>query len=131
MTNVDGTALGLTSGFAEELSVNPTGCTAQFVRDMDADGTLDCDPIVDADVPNDITVDLATVATTANSGDSATDFFPGGTIGSVSGVQLPYDGAPVDNGVCSQKGLAHYDSDGAAGAKLILCNGTNWTNVDD
>lgn len=36
--------------------------------------------LVDADVPNDITVDLATTAATANSGDSATAFFSSGTI---------------------------------------------------
>lgn len=34
----------------------------------------------DAQVPNNITVDLATAATTANAGDSATDFFSAGTI---------------------------------------------------
>jgi hypothetical protein len=36
--------------------------------------------LVDADIPNDITVDLATTATTANAGDSATAFFSAGTI---------------------------------------------------
>lgn len=42
-----------------------------------------CSAIVDADVPNTITIDLATLATTAttaNAGDSATAFFPAGTI---------------------------------------------------
>lgn len=36
--------------------------------------------LTDADVPNSITVDLATAATTANAGDSATAFFAAGTI---------------------------------------------------
>jgi hypothetical protein len=36
--------------------------------------------LVDADVPNDITVDLASTATVASSGDSATGFFPSGEI---------------------------------------------------
>jgi len=36
--------------------------------------------VTDAQVPNTITVDLATVAATANAGDSATAFFSGGTI---------------------------------------------------
>lgn len=36
--------------------------------------------LVDADVPDDITVDLAAVATVANSGDSATAFFSSGEI---------------------------------------------------
>lgn len=36
--------------------------------------------VTDGQVPNTITVDLATVATTANAGDSATSFFPSGTI---------------------------------------------------
>ncbi len=36
--------------------------------------------LVDADIPNTITVDLATTATTANSGDSATAFFSSGTV---------------------------------------------------
>jgi hypothetical protein len=36
--------------------------------------------VTDAQVPNTITVDLATTATTANAGDSATSFFPSGTI---------------------------------------------------
>lgn len=43
---------------------------------------------VDADIPNNITVDLAalaTTATTANAGDSATGFFPTGTLESARG----------------------------------------------
>ena len=45
----------------------------------------------DAQVPNTITVDLATTATTANAGDSATAFFPSGTL---EETLLP-DGATV------------------------------------
>ena len=36
--------------------------------------------LADAHIPNDITIDLATLATTANAGDSATSFFPTGTL---------------------------------------------------
>lgn len=36
--------------------------------------------VTDAQVPNTITIDLATTATTANAGDSATSFFSSGTI---------------------------------------------------
>lgn len=36
--------------------------------------------VTDSQVPNNITVDLATTATTANAGDSATSFFSSGTI---------------------------------------------------
>ena len=35
-------------------------------------------PITDSEVPDDITIDLATVATTANAGDAAVDFFGAG-----------------------------------------------------
>ena len=41
--------------------------------------------VVDTQVPNTITVDLAAVATTANSGDSATGFFPAGVLEVVRG----------------------------------------------
>lgn len=36
--------------------------------------------VTDAQVPNNITIDLSTVATTANAGDSATSFFSSGTL---------------------------------------------------
>lgn len=49
-----------------------------------AEGVLDLQDlqgaVTDGQVPNNITVDLATVATTANAGDSATAFFSAGTI---------------------------------------------------
>ena len=40
---------------ATALTVNPTGCTTQFVRDIAANGTLTCESIADADVPDTIT----------------------------------------------------------------------------
>ncbi|HKO43317.1 MAG TPA: hypothetical protein VJU84_08505 [Pyrinomonadaceae bacterium] len=59
--------------------------------------------VTDAQVPNTITVDLATTASTANAGDSATAFFSSGTIeavrlpalsalsGSITDAQVPND----------------------------------------
>lgn len=66
---------------ADALSLNPADCAAnQFANTIAANGDLTCAAIADADVPNTITIDLATVATTANAGDSATAFFSSGTI---------------------------------------------------
>ena len=78
---------------ATALAANPAACSAnQFVNDTAANGDLTCaqpaftdlsGAATDAQVPNTITVDLATVATTAttaNAGDSATAFFAAGTI---------------------------------------------------
>lgn len=48
---------------ATALAVNPSPCTAQFVRDIAANGTLTCESISDADVPNTITINNATTAT--------------------------------------------------------------------
>ncbi len=51
---------------ATALAANPTACASnRFVTDTDANGTLTCALLTDADVPNGITVDLATNATTA------------------------------------------------------------------
>jgi hypothetical protein len=58
-------------------------CTNQFPRSDNASGVWTCATIADADVPNTITVDLATLATTATTalaGDSATAFFPSGEL---------------------------------------------------
>lgn len=45
------------------LAANPAACSAnQFVNDIAQDGTLACSAIADADVPNTITIDLATAA---------------------------------------------------------------------
>ncbi len=56
------------------------GVDTDYARE---DHTHGSPTIADADVPNNITIDLATLATTAttaNAGDSATAFFPSGTI---------------------------------------------------
>lgn len=75
-TTVSGNA-----GTATALAANPTDCSAnQFATTIAASGNLTCAALVDADIPNTITIDLATVATTANAGDSATAFFSSGTI---------------------------------------------------
>jgi fibronectin-binding autotransporter adhesin len=51
---------------ATALAANPTDCSAnQFATTIAANGNLTCSSITDADVPNNITIDLATNATTA------------------------------------------------------------------
>jgi len=48
---------------ASALASNPTDCSAnQFANTIAANGNLSCSAIGDADVPNDITIDLATAA---------------------------------------------------------------------
>jgi hypothetical protein len=49
---------------APALSADPDDCAAnEFAQSIDAEANLTCVAIVDADVPNDITIDLATTAT--------------------------------------------------------------------
>lgn len=75
--NSDGSFSG-NSATASALASDPTDCSAnQFANGIAANGNLSCSALTDADVPNDITVDNATEAA---SGDSATGFFPAGTI---------------------------------------------------
>jgi trimeric autotransporter adhesin len=64
--------------------------------------------IADAQVPNNITIDSATTATTANSGDSATAFFPSGVLETAIG------GTEVS-------------SSGSAG-NVLQSNGSVWTS---
>lgn len=68
--------LGVDSVSASELDApGVTNELAAILRLQDLQGA-----VVDGQVPNTITVDLATTATTANAGDSATAFFGVGTI---------------------------------------------------
>jgi hypothetical protein len=62
--------------------------------------------VTDAQVPDAITVDLATTATTANAGDSATAFFPTGTL----------EDARVDGSAEADELVLAGDVDGAANA---------------
>ncbi len=49
---------------ADALAANPSDCAAnQFADAIDAEADLTCNSIVDADVPDTITIDLATTAT--------------------------------------------------------------------
>ena len=62
---------------ATALAANPTDCAANtFATTIAANGNLTCASIADADVPNNITIDLATLATTVTVSDStdATSF---------------------------------------------------------
>jgi hypothetical protein len=70
------------------LTQDPAACDpTKFTTDIDQDGTLTCSPIVDADVPNTITIDLATEAgaltvnpTACNSGQFVEDIDADGTL---------------------------------------------------
>jgi len=61
-------------------AINDGGVAATQALFSGAAGAAAFRAIADADVPNTITIDLATVATTANAGDSATTFFAAGTL---------------------------------------------------
>lgn len=59
---------------ATALAANPADCASnQFAISINASGTLGCASITDADVPNSITIDLATLATTVTVGDAGGD----------------------------------------------------------
>jgi hypothetical protein len=68
---------------ATALAVNPTDCAAnQYAISIVANGNLTCASIADADVPNNITIDLATLASTvtfADAGGDTTTFLALGT----------------------------------------------------
>ncbi len=80
-----------TSDNTAALFANPADCAAnQFANTIAANGDLTCAAIVDADVPDTITIDLATLATTAtalaaNGANCAVDNAPLGvdTLGAV------------------------------------------------
>ncbi len=70
---------------ADALTTNPTDCAAnQFADSIIASGNLGCNSIVDADVPNSITIDLAATATAlaANPADCAANQFADSIIAS-------------------------------------------------
>ncbi len=56
--------------------LNATGVEAELEAVMDLQDIQGA--VIDAQVPDDITIDLSTVATTANAGDAAIDFFGAG-----------------------------------------------------
>lgn len=76
LTSIGASALTTDSVSADEL--NATGVEAELEAVMDLQDMQGA--VTDAQVPNAITVDLATTATTANAGDSATAFFSSGAI---------------------------------------------------
>ena len=75
---------------ATALAANGSDCSGNnFALGVDASGAAECAQpdfsnlsgvAADAQIPNNITIDLATTATTANAGDSATGFFPAGAL---------------------------------------------------
>ena len=59
---------------ATALAANPSDCGANtFATTIAANGNLTCASIADADVPNNITIDLATLASTVTFADAAAD----------------------------------------------------------
>ncbi len=61
----DSATTGVVGKIADSLTNDPSDCAAnQFATDIDNLADLTCAAIVDADVPNDITIDLATTVTT-------------------------------------------------------------------
>lgn len=75
-TNLTAAHLATDSVSADEL--NAAGVAAELEAAMVLQNIGGA--VIDAQVPNTITIDLATTATTANAGDSATAFFSAGTI---------------------------------------------------
>lgn len=85
---------------ATALASNPTDCASNtFANAIAASGNLTCGSIGDADVPNNITIDLATVATTGTVSDAGGDTttFPllgidaTGSLGSRTDAGLSYN----------------------------------------
>lgn len=80
ITQITNRAISDTSGDLAASRVDDGGVAATQALFSGAAGAAGFRAIADADVPNTITVDLATTATTANAGDSATAFFSTGTL---------------------------------------------------
>lgn len=80
-TTIDGASIGsgVSDGDKGDITVSGGGTTwavdSGAVAFSELSGTA-----ADSQIPNNITIDLATTATTANAGDSATAFFSSGTL---------------------------------------------------
>lgn len=75
-----------------------------------------------------------TVSGPASTTDDATACFDGTTGGKIkecTDMVVPNGATPSDNDACSTVGVLFYDTDGAAGGKLIICNGSNYINMTD
>lgn len=80
ITQITNRAIGDTSGDLAASRVDDGGVAATQALFSGAGAAAGFRAIADADIPNNITIDLATTATTANAGDSATAFFSSGTL---------------------------------------------------
>jgi hypothetical protein len=106
--------LGTDSVSADEL--NATGVEAELEAVLDLDQLQGA--VTDGQVPNTITIDLATTATTANAGDSATAFFSsgqierarGGTGADTSAYGLSLLGSDAGNSSVDVDTLAEFDT---------------------
>jgi hypothetical protein len=103
---LDASDLGTDSVSADEL--NATGVESELEAVLDLQDLQGA--VVDSQVPDNITVDLATTATTANAGDSATAFFSSGTIEHERGG-LEADISGYGNGLLGTNGTATIDVD--------------------
>lgn len=132
---------------ASALAADPTDCSSnQFANAIGANGNLSCSGIVDADVPNDITVNLASAATALAANGSNCDagsyalgvdangaaegctstagfYEAGDTLQTNSGTSLP--------GTCTT-GQMFIDTDADTDGSLYVCVDTNtWKENDD
>lgn len=84
----------------------------------------------DAQVPNNITVDLATTATTANAGDSATSFFPSGTVevnrGGTGAAPGADDQVLISDSTSAATWRAVNDCQGAGKALTYTASSNTW-----
>lgn len=127
---------------AEALSSNPADCAAnQFAQSIAADGDLTCAAVVDADVPNDITVTLAATATAlaSNPTDCASNQYANAiaasgnlTCGAISDADVP-NTLTLDSAVITQANLSvgsctanqiRVDTGGAV-VEFCICTATN------
>lgn len=109
----DETALGVSTAVGVSTNYARQDHTHGSVSESTIEAAVDLQDlqgaVTDGQVPNTITVDLATLATTAttaNAGDSATAFFPGGTL----------EDARVDGSLEADEVVLAGDVDGAANA---------------
>lgn len=133
-TGCDGTltatAYSGNASTATALAANPADCPAnQFANANAANGDLTCSAIADADVPNTITIELATAATTAKgikAADAGTGI-PGDLNGDGSNELVMRHGyIDIDmnqDGTNEQRILGDYDNDGSFEFVDDICAG--------
>lgn len=105
---------------ATALAANPDDCSAnQFAQSIIANGNLTCAAIVDADVPNNITIDLAATATAlaANGGNCSAGSYPLGVDASGAVESCTDATTEIDSAISTHAGIsaAHHAPGGGGG----------------